>query len=126
MLKPKVLSEVLAQANTGGVISTMLLNHEGSLLAYAGTDVSKDAKITAAVASNIWAAYEKSGRMAFHNEGLQFMFMDCEEGVVSVTRVANVLLCMYSNAGIGLGILKVKAEAMAKYLEEPLLKAIPQ
>ena len=55
-----------------------LLNSEGSLLAYAGTDVNKDSKITAAVASNIWSAYEKGGKMAFNNEGLQFMFMDCE------------------------------------------------
>ena len=83
MLRAKVLSSLLSQANGDGVMSTMLLNNEGSLLAYAGTDVNKDAKITAAVASNIWAAYEKGGRMAFNNEGLQFMFMECEEGKVN-------------------------------------------
>ena len=47
-----------------------------------GTNVNKDAKITAAVASNIWSAYEKGGRMAFNNEDMQFMFMECEEGKV--------------------------------------------
>ena len=54
-----------------------LLNHKGSLLAYAGSE-DKDVKVTAAVASNIWAAYEKGGKMAFHNEGLKFMFLNCE------------------------------------------------
>ena len=54
-----------------------LLNQKGSLLAYAGSE-DKDVKVTAAVASNIWAAYEKSGKLAFHNEGLQFMFLNCE------------------------------------------------
>ena len=47
-------------------------------MAYAGSNVNKDSKITAAVASNIWGAYEKGGKMAFNNEGLRVMFMDCE------------------------------------------------
>eukprot|EP00112_Aurelia_sp_Birch-Aquarium-sp1_P008568 Seg1947.7 transcript_id=Seg1947.7/GoldUCD/mRNA.D3Y31 product="Ragulator complex protein LAMTOR2" protein_id=Seg1947.7/GoldUCD/D3Y31 len=121
MLKPKALVEVLSQANTGGVISTMLLNQKGSLLAYAGSE-DKDVKVTAAVASNIWAAYEKSGKLAFHNEGLRFMFLNCEEGTVTVTKVANTLLCMYSKPDVGLGLIKTKAEAMAEYLEQPLLQ----
>eukprot|EP00795_Rhopilema_esculentum_P009392 gene9392-17096_t len=96
-----------------------LLNHKGSLLAYAGSE-DKDVKVTAAVASNIWAAYEKGGKMAFHNEGLQFMFLNCEEGTVAVTKVANTLLCMYTQPDVGLGLIKSKAEALAEYLEEPL------
>jgi len=126
MLKPKVLSEILGEANTGGVISTMLLNNEGSLLAYAGTDVNKDAKITAAVASNIWSAFEKGGKMAFNNEGLEFMFMDCEEGKVTVTKIANTLLCMYSKPDVGFGMLKLKLEVLANFLKEPLLESLPQ
>lgn len=119
MLKPKALVEVLSQANTGGVISTMLLNQKGSLLAYAGSE-DKDVKVTAAVASNIWTAYEKSGKVAFHNEGLRFMFLNCEEGTVAVTKVANALLCMYSRPDVGLGLIKTKAEAVADFLEQPL------
>eukprot|EP00794_Sanderia_malayensis_P004163 gene4162-4717_t len=119
MLKPKALVEFLGQANTGGVISTMLLNQKGSLLAYAGSE-DKDAKVTAAVASNIWSAYEKSGKLAFHNEGLKFMFLNCEGGTVTVTKVANSLLCMYSKPDVGLGLLKTKAEALAEFLDQPL------
>ena len=124
MLKAKVLSEILAQANSGGVMSTMLLNNEGSLLAYAGTNVGKDGKITAAVASNIWSAYEKGGRMAFNSEGLQFMFMECEEGKVAVTKIASVLLCMYADIDVGIGMLKLKMEELSKYLHEPLVQSL--
>lgn len=53
-------------------------------MAYAGTNVNKDSKITAAVASNIWGAYEKNGKMAFNNEGLKFMFMDCDVSTVFI------------------------------------------
>ena len=105
-------------------MSTMLLNNEGSLLAYAGTNVGKDGKITAAVASNIWSAYEKGGRMAFNSEGLQFMFMECEEGKVAVTKIASVLLCMYADIDVGIGMLKLKMEELSKYLHEPLVQSL--
>ena len=57
--------------------SHRLINQEGSLLSYAGSE-DRDAKVTAAIASSIWAAYEKNGKMAFHNDELKVIFMDCE------------------------------------------------
>ncbi|KAJ3412556.1 Ragulator complex protein lamtor2 [Chytridiales sp. JEL 0842] len=59
LIKPKVISEVLAQANTGGVQKTLLLNTSGSLISFSGGPSETEAKITAAIVSNLWIAYDR-------------------------------------------------------------------
>ncbi|XP_064406168.1 ragulator complex protein LAMTOR2-like [Halichondria panicea] len=121
MLKPKALTKVLEQANTGGITCTLLLNHEGSLMAFAGKTERKE-NVTAAIAANIWMSNERGARNAFPDEPLDFIVLDCLEGKVAIKSVANLLLCIYASGNVGLGLLKAKADALSKHLEAPLLQ----
>lgn len=80
----------------------------------------RDARITSAIASNVWAAYEKHGSNSFREDRLQFLIINCDGGKVIVSQVANLLLCLYGNKDVGLGIMKTKIIKLKESLEGPL------
>ncbi|KAG2222583.1 hypothetical protein INT45_008702 [Circinella minor] len=128
MLKPKVISQVLQQSADNGLKASLLMTNEGSLLAFAADNNGRSPKTYAAIAANIWSSYKQHctsdtflrGDPA---DGLRFLILDCEEGIVFVTAISSMLLCLVGNSTVELGILKAKAEAIARHLEEPLSRA---
>lgn len=54
------------------------------------------------------------------DETLIIFQINCEAGIVIVTNVANLLLCLYANNNVGLGILKTKIQKLKESLEPPL------
>eukprot|EP00009_Paramoeba_aestuarina_P008945 CAMPEP_0201508410 /NCGR_PEP_ID=MMETSP0161_2-20130828/1788_1 /ASSEMBLY_ACC=CAM_ASM_000251 /TAXON_ID=180227 /ORGANISM="Neoparamoeba aestuarina, Strain SoJaBio B1-5/56/2" /LENGTH=121 /DNA_ID=CAMNT_0047903063 /DNA_START=14 /DNA_END=379 /DNA_ORIENTATION=- len=116
MLKLKVLPRVLEQANTGGLKGTMLVNSEGSILASAGENVAEN-KTISAIAANIWNSFSKS---CPPEDDLQFLLLECEEGSFVATRISSLLLVLYGDNSVGLGMLKIKATKMKEFLREPL------
>jgi len=118
MLKPKVLPQVLQQANTNGVKCSMLFKSDGSLLATAcAPQEDSIAKIVAAIVANIWSSFEKGGE-------LEYQLIECEEGKLIITRVSKLLLCIYGDRTVEFGMLKAKAHTLRSYLEGPLAQIL--
>jgi len=124
MLRPRALTSLLSQANTDGVQSTFLFKQDGTLLAHASApSCNGEPRVMSAIASNIWAIYDKSGRASLSEDSLEMLLLDCEEGRLVLVPVNRVLLAVLGGQGVGAGMLRAKGEALARILEEPLSQA---
>ena len=65
-------------------------------MAYSGYG-DKDARITAAITSNIWNVYEKAGRNALNDDRLEIVLLDCLVSSVVFKHNENGLLCKLIN-----------------------------
>ncbi|KAI8813807.1 ragulator complex protein LAMTOR2-like protein [Cladochytrium replicatum] len=116
LLKPRALAQVLDQANSNGVRSTILFNPDGSLVQFAGGS-EKSAKIIAAVGSQLWLAYERvGGSIIGESENMHYIFLDCEHGRLVMTRIAHFILCTVALETVDFGILKTKTRALYDHL----------
>lgn len=139
MLKPSALKSLLSQANSGGVHSTLLLNREGSLVSYSGVS-DNEARVNSAIAASIWAAYEKSAKVAvtpssqfgvhesesFHSASpLQFVVIDCEQGLAALAGIPGSDFVVFSLAdhNCELGMIKKKVMALSEALKDAFVKA---
>ncbi|CAO3612131.1 unnamed protein product [Mucor hiemalis] len=122
MLKPKVISQVLRQSLHNGIKAALIMTSEGSLISFAA-DNDKDATIYSAISANIWNTYKNKNNDTYTN--FQFQILHCDEGIVFITGIGSMLLCLVGDAKVNLGILKAKAEALKGHLEEPLQQVAP-
>ncbi|KAI7901748.1 uncharacterized protein BX663DRAFT_513922 [Cokeromyces recurvatus] len=125
MLKPKVISQVLRQSLNNGVKAAMIMTNEGSLISFAANN-DRDVAIysaTSAISTNIWNTYKKRNVELYNN--LQFQILQCEEGIVFVTGISAMILCLVGDVNVDLGIIKTKAEVLKRHLEEPLQQVAP-
>ncbi|KAI8974631.1 hypothetical protein BDB01DRAFT_805826 [Pilobolus umbonatus] len=122
MLKPKVISQVLRQALNNGIKAALIITNEGSLISYAA-DNDKEASVYAAITANIWNTYKKKKTNIY--TGIQYQILHCQDGIIFVTSVGAMILCLVADPSVHLGILKAKAEALKSHLEAPLLQIAP-
>ncbi|KAF2076244.1 hypothetical protein CYY_002422 [Polysphondylium violaceum] len=120
MLRSKILPQVLTQAISADIKGVLLMKEDGSLIACSESQNNNStehntSKVISAITSNIWTSYNRT-------KDLQYQLIDCEEGKFVVTKVASLLLCVYSDATIEFGLLKSKAQKLREYLQEPLSK----
>ncbi|CAO3673966.1 unnamed protein product [Rhizopus stolonifer] len=112
-------SQALRQTLNNGVKAAMIMTSEGSLVSFAA-DTDKEATIYAAISANIWNTYKKK---TSYTE-LKYQILYCDEGILYVTNVGSMILCLVGNGRVmeDLGILKAKGEAIKNHLEEPLIQ----
>ena len=95
------------QANTDGVESTFLFKQDGTLLAHASApETTREPRVMSAIASNIWAIYDKSGRASLNEDSLEMLMLDCEEGRLVLVPVNMVLLAVLGSRSVGSGMLR--------------------
>ena len=68
------------------LMTLRLLNMEGNVMACASGQSGMDVT-TSAIAANIWRVYEKVGRVAFQQQNLSFISLDCEVRLVQTNYV---------------------------------------
>eukprot|EP01111_Echinosteliopsis_oligospora_P015704 TRINITY_DN628_c0_g1_i1.p1 TRINITY_DN628_c0_g1~~TRINITY_DN628_c0_g1_i1.p1 ORF type:complete len:121 (-),score=33.23 TRINITY_DN628_c0_g1_i1:54-416(-) len=119
MLKPKALPKVLEQANSHGVLGSLLFRQDGALIASAVVPGKEESisRAVSAIVSNLMASFDQ------HHD-IEYLLIECEDGNAVVTKVNKLLLCLYGKKSAELGLLKSKAHTIRSYLEVPLQQVL--
>uniref|UniRef100_A0A914S6E6 Uncharacterized protein n=2 Tax=Ascarididae TaxID=6250 RepID=A0A914S6E6_PAREQ len=48
------------------------------------------------------------------------MIIECEDGIIAITKVASMLLAVKANSSVPMGLLNAKLKALSDYLYNPL------
>lgn len=82
-------------------------------------------KILGALVANIFKTAESNGVNCLQSQQLNMMVLDCEQGIVAVSRLARFLICIYAAKAIDTGMLRLKMNELLVNLQ-PLNRVYAQ
>jgi predicted regulator of Ras-like GTPase activity (Roadblock/LC7/MglB family) len=82
-------------------------------------------KILGALVANIFKTAESNGINCLQAQQLNMMVLDCEQGLVAVSRLSRFLICIYAAKGIDTGMLRLKMNELLVNLQ-PLNRVYAQ
>jgi len=120
-------SDMLSQSIKDGVRYSMVMKHDGSLLACAGAHpLPKDFKrIVPPLVISMWKCTQDVGKRFVNAIELDFMFFNCKIGRVGLTHISpkeEYFVCLIADEQMEVGHLKIKTELVADQLSKPLLQ----
>lgn len=88
-----------------------------SLAASPGSTGGVLPKILGALVANIWRTAEGNGCAFLQAQALGVMMVECEGGIVAVSRLARFLLCIYAKKTVDRGALRQKMNNLLTHLQ---------
>lgn len=88
-----------------------------SLAASPGANGGVLPKILGALVANIWRTAEGNGCAFLQSQALGVMMVECEGGIVAVSRLARFLLCIYAKKTVDRGALRQKMNNLLTHLQ---------
>jgi predicted regulator of Ras-like GTPase activity (Roadblock/LC7/MglB family) len=127
MLRAKHIPRVLEKVNAEGILSSMLMLEDGSLLGTAGEwpkgtkgDVPLTDEIIGALSSNMWGEFKACGESLGLGD-MHVMLLELDQGRLGVAGAGDgYLVCVFAEKRVKLGLIKVTLEALHHYFSERL------
>ncbi|KAI8902712.1 hypothetical protein BC833DRAFT_616451 [Globomyces pollinis-pini] len=121
MIVASKLTELLANYVHDGILSVILADRDGRILAYSGGSLAS-ARALAAIIDNAWLAYNRHGTpITTENEALKSLWIQNENASHVVLKVSDFLLCLTATPNSNVNVLAKKAEDLASKLS-PLVE----
>ena len=119
------ITDSLKKINIEGIISTMILNKNGNLLASSNIyNKNYDKEIIPSILSVIWNNCTKIGSNFIDAQDLEFIFLSHIKGLIVLTTLSlknEYFLCLIANKNINLGFLKLKTQLIADQMAKKIL-----
>jgi predicted regulator of Ras-like GTPase activity (Roadblock/LC7/MglB family) len=132
MLSAKAVNAALKQTLGNGVEYVVLVNSKGSLLSSATTELDSEKATTTTltlvtVAGNLWRSYSTNdlalNKNVLEPESLEAILVDLGETKVCALSVGGSGILLLAGHQVELGLLKLKASGLQRYLD-PQLRSV--